>query len=358
MLQPDFVFRGHQAAVNSVRFFGDDRFLVSGDQDGVLIVWNMLLKRQLAQVKDAHSAAILSVCGVGDSTVITQGRDNKLKVWELDATEFSGSLDLVQSIDVDSINFCKFGYCVSDKTVWITALSDAGSGSAFLYGLENKKKIGFSIGRRTRMKTSADGREDSPMCLKMEAIADRRFKLLVAYESTVLQCFEISVDTSLDTCTAKCTGSVTTDHDEPIMSLDYDTQQHLVYTCAADNKVCCYSVGEKDIIVCAAAPSLLPNAGGSDIRRFYLGAKSLVVVAGWDYCIHLFDGDLLKSICSIPFHRAGLTSVDMSSLGLASESQISNEAVRQRWNSRPRWLVAASRDSRISLWDVAGIIPS
>ncbi|KAJ1720723.1 Astra associated protein 1 Asa1 [Coemansia erecta] len=356
MLQPDFVFRGHQAAVNSVRFFGDDRFLVSGDQDGVLIVWNMLLKRQLAQVKDAHSAAIVSVCGVGDRTVVTQGRDNKLKVWELDATEFSGRLDLVQSVDVDSINFCKFAYCVWDNTVWIAALDDAGSGSAFLYSLESRRKVSFSIGRRTRMKTSADGREDSPMCLGIEAIADRRFKLLVAYESTVLQCFEISIDTSLGTYTAECTGSVTTAHVEPIMSLDYDPRQQLVYTCAADNKVCCYSMDEKSI-VSAAAPALLQNAGGSDIRRFSLGAKSLIAVAGWDYCIHLFD-DSLKSICSIPFHRAGLTSVDMSSLGLASEDQISDETVRQRWNSRPRWLVAASRDSRISLWDVASIISS
>ncbi|KAJ2374410.1 Astra associated protein 1 Asa1, partial [Coemansia sp. RSA 2603] len=219
---------GHQAAVNSVRFFGDDRYLVSGDQDGVLIVWNMLLKRQLAQVKVAHSAAILSVCGVGDKTVITQGRDNKLKVWELVATEFSGSLDLVRSIDVDSINFCKFTYCVYKGTVWIAALDEAGSGSAFLCSLKNEQKVSFSIGRRTRMKTSADGREDSPMCLKIEAVADRRFHLLVAYESTVLQRFAISVDESLDTCTAECTGSVTTAHDEPIMGLDYDLKQQQV----------------------------------------------------------------------------------------------------------------------------------
>ncbi|KAJ2828676.1 Guanine nucleotide binding protein (G protein), beta polypeptide 1-like, partial [Coemansia furcata] len=353
MIQPDFVFRGHQAAVNSVCFFNDDRLLVSGDQDGHLIVWNMMLKRQLAKVAGAHAAAILTVCGLGADTIVSQGRDNKLCIWMLVASEFSGELRLVKSLAVDSMNFCKFSYATPLGSPWIVFLVDAGAGNACLLKIDSEEQHILNIGRTSQTKSGS--RDDSPMCIKLVADAGddgecQKLELFVGYESTMLQQFGISMADNRASVQLK--RSVTTVHTEPIMSLDYDSQRQLVYTCAADNKVCCYAAdgsGFKENVAAAE----LKNPGSSEIRCF--STLALVAVAGWDYAVHLFSGDL-EPTTGISFHRAALTSVDVSTLCMAGAEDIADEYVRQRWNSRSRWMVVGGRDARISLWDIGRII--
>ncbi|KAJ2682084.1 Guanine nucleotide binding protein (G protein), beta polypeptide 1-like [Coemansia spiralis] len=353
MIQPDFVFRGHQAAVNSVCFFGDDRLLVSGDQDGHLIVWNMMLKRQLAKATGAHTAPILAVCGLGTDTVVSQGRDNRLCVWALDASEFSGELRLTKTLAVDSMNFCKFSYATLRGSPWIVFLVSAGAGEAGLFDVASGEQHSLSIGHQSR--TKAGSRDDSPMCVKLVASASadgvsQELELFVGYESTMLQQF--SIDVSDIKVSAALRRSVTTAHSEPVMSLDYDSQRQLAYTCAADNKVCCYTADGSKFKEHVAAVEL-KNSGCSEIRCF--PALNLVAVASWDYATHLFTSDL-EPTASIAFHRAALTSVDVSTLSTAGADGIVDEYVRQRWSSRSRWMAVASRDSRISLWDIDRII--
>ncbi|KAJ2005877.1 Astra associated protein 1 Asa1 [Coemansia thaxteri] len=353
MLQPDFVFRGHHAAVNSVCFFGDDRYLVSADQDGHLIVWNMMLKRQLAKQSEAHSAPILSVCGLGSNTVVSQGRDNKLNIWLLSAGEFSGDLALVNSLPADSMTFCKFSHLRHLDTLWIAFLESAGAGDLCLYSVSTGVQHKLSIGRKSN--TKAGIREDPPMCIRLAATGEEsRLVLFVGYESTVLQQFDIVPSAEGGAMTAVVARSVTTAHSEPIMSLDYDCQRRLVYTCAADNRVCCYTEDGstfKEHVHLAE----LQNAGCAEIRCY--PELALVAVAGWDYAVHLFDSSL-KPVSNIAFHRSALTSIDVSLQSSAGAEDVSSDFVRQRWSSRCRWLVAASRDSRISLWDVGRLAPS
>ncbi|KAJ1666895.1 Astra associated protein 1 Asa1 [Coemansia sp. RSA 1813] len=356
MAQPDFVFRGHQAAVNSVRFFADDRFLVSGDQDGQLIVWNMLLKRQLASAPRAHKGPILAVRGVGVDTVISQGRDNKLCVWRLEAGEFKGELVLAKSVDVDAMSFCKFtAFSIGSKT-WLVALSDAGSGDAFAYEVSGGKRFSFNIGHKT---SSPSGpRQDPPMCMSLGSLpssakekeaCDNNMECLalyVGYESTLLQCFELCV--SADACVAKHARSLATSHKEPIMSIDYDRGSRVLYTCAADNTICCVPVGGEDADN-KTQHATLRNSGAAEIRCF--SSPGLVAVAGWDYVAHLYSKEL-SHISDVAFHRAALTSIDLSTPGKDCPPHIKEPAARQRWSLRPQWLAVASRDTRISLWDV------
>ncbi|KAJ1887428.1 Astra associated protein 1 Asa1 [Coemansia sp. S17] len=349
MHQPDFVFRGHLAAVNSICFFSDDRLLVSGDQDGHLIVWSMMLKRQLAKVASAHSAAILTVCGLGADTVVSQGRDNKLCIWTLVASEFSGELRLFKSLAVDSMNFCKFSYATIQSSSWIAFLVDAGAGEACLLDVGSEEQHSLNIGHKSR--TKAGSRDDSPMCIKLVASGEsKQLELFVGYESNMLQQF--GINTSDSKMSAVLRRSVTTVHTEPIMSLDYDSQRQLVYTCAADNKVCCYTAHGSGFKEHTAAVEL-KNPGNSEIRCF--SALALVAVASWDYTVHLFTSDL-EPTASIAFHRAALTSVDVSTLSTAEADGIADEYVRQRWNSRSRWMAVASRDARISLWDIDAVL--
>ncbi|KAJ1795865.1 Astra associated protein 1 Asa1 [Coemansia sp. RSA 2399] len=349
MAQPDFVFRGHQAAVNGVRFFADDRFLVSGDQDGHLIVWNMLLKRRFASAPKAHSGPILAVCGVGVDTVVSQGRDNKLCVWRLEAGEFKGELVLARSMDVDAMSFCKFTVSSADGETWIVALSDAGLGDAFAYEVGSGKHASFNIGHKTS--TPSGSRQDPPMSLSLECLPSsasdgdkRRLVLYAGYESTLLQCFELCV--SADGCVAEHARFLTTQHKEPIMSIDFDSERQVLYTCAADNTVCCIPVDDADASS-TTKHATLKNAGAAEIRCF--SSPDLVAVAGWDYVARLYSKDL-EHLSDMVFHRAALTSIDLSTPSKECPPHIEDPAARQRWSSRPQWLAVASRDTRISLW--------
>ncbi|KAJ2162620.1 Astra associated protein 1 Asa1 [Coemansia sp. RSA 552] len=349
MRQPEFVFRGHQAAVNSVCFFADDRYLVSGDQDGLVIVWNMALKRPLVKIANAHSAAVLAVSGVGTDTVVTQGRDNKLCIWKLTAGEFTATAECVDTQPVESMNFCRVSCtrsCTADT--WVAGLEADAVGQAFVYNAERRLKHTFSIERKSATRTGA--REDPPMCLRLVSVSDSELLLYVGYESTALQCFRLS--TPLDRLEVVPLASVSTPHKEPVMGIDASEQ--LVYTCAADNQVCCFELSVSGLCPSATVPAAqLPNPGGSEIRCF--PSLSLVAVAGWDYAAHLYTSSL-EHVTTVRFHRAALTSLDMSSQSSVRLPGDADEVVQQRWMSRPRWLAVGSRDSRISLWDVDSLI--
>ncbi|KAI9477311.1 Astra associated protein 1 Asa1 [Coemansia sp. RSA 990] len=335
MSQPDFVFRGHQSAVNCVHFMCDSRFLVSGDQDGKLIIWNMLLKRQLTSITTAHSGAILAISST-ETTIITQGRDNKLCLWLLEAQEFSGTLKLQCTLDIESMNFCKF----SSASKWIVGLVAGDTANAFIYDVEQDKRLTFSIERNSF--TRMGNRQDTPMCLLLSCTD--KLELLVGYESNTLQGIELFVqEDTVDSCIKY---TVDLPHKEPLMSIDMDIQKQLIYTCAADNNVSCLAAESGNGKVIRTAQ--LSHSGSSHIRCF--ASANVVAVAGWDYALHLFTCDLnpIQDVC---FHRAALTCVDMSSNCKQPLPGIDNELAQQRWMSQPQWIAIASRDSRISLWN-------
>src|SRR5690606_641333 len=80
---PSFVFRQHTCPVHSVKFLEGDLYMASGDAKGNLIVWDMLLKKPLINRAGAHVNAIISIDGAPGNLVVTQGRDNLIKLWQL-----------------------------------------------------------------------------------------------------------------------------------------------------------------------------------------------------------------------------------------------------------------------------------
>ncbi|KAJ1966059.1 hypothetical protein GGI12_000324 [Dipsacomyces acuminosporus] len=348
-LRPDFVFRGHQSAVNCASFFADDRFLVSGDQEGQIIVWNMLLKKQFAAVPQAHAGPVLAAVGFGDDTIVSQGRDNRIAVWRLDSSEFSGALSVKATLAVDSMSFCKYAFAQDSGGMrWIAALEEAGAGKAYIYNINTGHRQAVDIGRS--LNTKSGSRDDPLMCLDLVVENEGVLGLLVGYESTTLQYFEIALGSGEQPIAVARKHSVSTAHREPMMGISYDRQRRRVYTCAADNMVCCYMLDSSGFHE-AFAPCLLKNPGSSDVKCFSeMSAAPLVAVAGWDYALHILDLEL-NHICDLPFHRAALTSVDASTLSPRYSEHIADPVVRQRWDARTQWLAVASRDSRITLWD-------
>lgn len=367
--QPLFVFRGHQASVNSVSFFADDLYLVSGDQDGHLIVWNMLLKRQLVKIDKAHMDPVVAVKGVGQAMVISQGRDSKLCIWELkvDSQLQRAELLLKKTLTVDSMSFCKFAFNqnISDQQRWIAGLEDAGTGRAFVYSIKDDKKYIIDAGRKTKAQNpteaaSMGSREDSITCIKLvvcDTETQGQLMMLVGYESAALQC--ICIDT-IDSVHVSKTHSIQTAHQEPIMDLAYGFKHRCIHTCAADDKVCCYGIDQADGFQELYPPVRMKNKGGAAIQALHCTkSSSLVLVAGWDYSVHVLAKD--TEVSCIAYHRAALTATDISTLSTNDkylEANIPDELARERWCRRSRWLVVASRDGRMSLWDIDAIVES
>jgi ASTRA-associated protein 1 len=59
--RPEFILRGHSAAIHSVCFTADNAFIVVGDADGWLSAWDTTYKRPVLAWQ-AHKAPVLGLC--------------------------------------------------------------------------------------------------------------------------------------------------------------------------------------------------------------------------------------------------------------------------------------------------------
>ncbi|KAK7188196.1 hypothetical protein DPSP01_014803 [Paraphaeosphaeria sporulosa] len=137
--QPSYIFRGHTAQVHSVELLRCNTCLLTGDADGWVVCWKLDTKRPLAVWK-AHNAAILATAEWGPEKVITHGRDNTLRIWQLrgGCAAYSTVLPadgadthrpkpwLLHTLPVNTLNFCAFTMCYqrSDAASSITASNE------------------------------------------------------------------------------------------------------------------------------------------------------------------------------------------------------------------------------------------
>lgn len=121
--QPKSILRGHKAQVHAAAFLRSNQRLLTGDADGFVVAWDLTIMRPRA-VWQAHDNAILGIAGWGSTDkVITHGRDNKLIVWQLSASDeaimsITLPLDPLPSqrprpwmlhlLEVNTMNFCSF----------------------------------------------------------------------------------------------------------------------------------------------------------------------------------------------------------------------------------------------------------
>ncbi|KAF3003693.1 ASTRA complex subunit [Curvularia kusanoi] len=123
--QPSYILRGHTAQIHSVQFARENTRLITGDADGWVIFWKLETKRALAVWK-AHDGAILGTAEWARDKVITHGRDNNLRIWQIrseDESTLSPNLPsegfpgdrsmpwLLHTLPVNTLNFCAFSMC-------------------------------------------------------------------------------------------------------------------------------------------------------------------------------------------------------------------------------------------------------
>ncbi|KAF9425284.1 Guanine nucleotide binding protein (G protein), beta polypeptide 1-like [Entomortierella beljakovae] len=144
---PSFFFRGHDAPIHSLEFICNNNFLVSGDEAGWIIVWDIWKRRQIYKWQGHTSASILALkaipihstqhhvqnAGSWKTRISTQldpvyiashGRDNEIHIWDIndileksyrypgtriheESSETKSTLEPIFSLPVNAVNFCK-----------------------------------------------------------------------------------------------------------------------------------------------------------------------------------------------------------------------------------------------------------
>lgn len=152
--QPAYILRGHASQIHATTFIRENSRLVTGDAEGWVVVWGLVLKRAVAVWK-AHEGSLLGVRAWGSDRLITwvrilyasgmskavlgylntkqqaliwcrHGKDNKLVVWKF-SQEDEGALSTTLPVDnsteqrqqpwvmhvlqVNTMNFCSFAQC-------------------------------------------------------------------------------------------------------------------------------------------------------------------------------------------------------------------------------------------------------
>ena len=101
---PLTVLRGHAADVNCLAFGSlaadpSTELLVSGDTDGHMRVWNLATRRATVQINAAHDAALLHCAFTADGRVVSQSKDNTVKLWDLQTCAGGQSKDNTVKLD-------------------------------------------------------------------------------------------------------------------------------------------------------------------------------------------------------------------------------------------------------------------
>ncbi|KAF2129470.1 WD40 repeat-like protein [Dothidotthia symphoricarpi CBS 119687] len=123
--QPSYILRGHASQIHNVQFVRQNTRLLTGDADGWVVFWKVETKRALAVWK-AHDGAILGTAEWGNEKIITHGRDNSLRIWQLrpadesalptvlpaeNAADQQSKPWLLHTLPVNTLNFCAFSMC-------------------------------------------------------------------------------------------------------------------------------------------------------------------------------------------------------------------------------------------------------
>ncbi|KAJ7412055.1 Guanine nucleotide-binding protein subunit beta-like protein 1 [Willisornis vidua] len=164
-----------------------------------------------------------------------------------------------------------------------------------------------------------------PMCLKLWQLSCGSQPLLLAgYEDGSVVLWSVTMGKVLSQLVC---------HQEPVMSLDFDSEKAKGISGSSEKVLCIWSLNEQQNLQVDKTHELV-NAGISGIA--IRPDKRILATAGWDHRIRIFGWKKLKPLAVLDYHTATVHCVSFSDHRSAPE----------------RLLAAGSRDHRISVWSV------
>ncbi|XP_066465978.1 guanine nucleotide-binding protein subunit beta-like protein 1 [Tiliqua scincoides] len=315
---PLFVLRGANDAVNTLCFHCADSelpILFSGSSNGLIHVWNMKTQR-IDRTMDGHGGK--SVYWVqtlhNRNSLLSQARDQNIFLWDL----AEGRTAVTDSVDTGSVGFCKCSLLEVSEGRWLLALPWKGLEEVQVLELPSKNSI-------CTLKPEADAKLGMPMCLKLwQPKVGSHPLLLAGYENGSVALWNLSMRKELSQLPC---------HQEPIMSLDFDSEKGKGVSGSSEKRLCIWSPDKQQNLQLQDTVSLT-NPGIADVALRQ--DRKILATAGWDYRIRLFAWKKLKPLAVLDYHTATVHCVAFSDHTQPAE----------------RLMAAASKDHRISVWSI------
>ncbi|XP_036053877.1 guanine nucleotide-binding protein subunit beta-like protein 1 isoform X2 [Onychomys torridus] len=157
---PRFVLRGTQSPVNTLHFCPASQalgnpLLFSGSQSGLVHIWSLQTRRIVATLNGHRSQGVtwLRTLPQGHQ-LLSQGRDLQLCLWDL----AEGRNTIIDSVQLDSVGFCKSSILARGQLCWMLAVPGKGSDEVQILEMPSKTSV-------CTLKPEADAKPGMPMCL-------------------------------------------------------------------------------------------------------------------------------------------------------------------------------------------------
>ncbi|NXA51919.1 GNB1L protein, partial [Nothocercus julius] len=316
---PEFVLRGTNAAVHTLHFScggqePDFPILFSG-QNGFVHVWN-LKTRRVNTALDGHgrkSVYWVEMMGAKDR-LLSQGRDQRICLWDL----AEGRTSVMDSVFTENVGFCRCSLLKVAQGRWLLAMAAKSLEEVQVLELPSKTSV-------YTLKPEVGAKLGMPMCLKLWQLdSGSRPWLLAGYEDGSVILWNLSM------------GKVSSQlvcHQEPVMSLDFDSEKAKGISGSSEKVLSIWSLNEQQNLQVRKTHELI-NSGISDIT--IRSDKKILATAGWDHRIRIFGWKKLKPLAVLDYHTSTVHCVSFS----------------DHRNPSERLLAAGSKDHRISVWSI------
>ncbi|KAL2070609.1 hypothetical protein VTL71DRAFT_13635 [Oculimacula yallundae] len=369
--QPAYILRGHGSQIHSTTFIRSNSRLVTGDAEGWIVVWSLATKRAVA-VWRAHEGAILGASAWGLEKIITHGKDNKLVVWKLSESD-EASMSTILPVDtppeprrepwllhllhVNTMNFCSFAQCPvpdSDEELLIAVPNTMSSESVDIFHIPSSKRI-------HTVPSPPPFKGGMVMALALfHHPQTAHLTVVAAYESghTSVSRFTDSTWTCLYASQA---------HTQPVLSLDISPSKEFYLTSSADAIIAKHPIPiapENVIMGIEGMPlkTLQSKHAGQQSLRIRDDGK-VFATAGWDARVRVYGVKGMKELAVLKWHKEGCYSVAFADVEHKEADGEGNEMVRRETAMTVKeerlykaktahWLVAGSKDGKVSLWDI------
>ncbi|CAO3651182.1 unnamed protein product [Cunninghamella echinulata] len=315
--RPEYIFRGHQAEVNSCCFFEKDRYIASGDAEGTLIVWNFETRRPIIQWR-GHKESILSVHIIDNDKLISQGRDHMIHIWQLDLKlSTKEPPNLIYTLNYYALNYCKLSLCTINDNTLICLPAKGDTPLLDIFDLTKKEWLVQNIGD--------EDNEKRRLCMAVQlcVLNNEHLGILSGYENGEVVFWDYILSSKQFELKWKIQ-----EHQQPI--LDLAIFQDNAYSTCIDDQIVKYNLNKGVVLkkIKAKKPGIACIRVRNDNKIFMTG--------GYDGRIRVYSVKTMNPLAILSYHRDSIYCVNFAA----------------EMKQGMHWLIGGGKDGRISLWQL------